>query len=145
MAYGLADAYREELKDRQPLSLRTELRSYRLNGSRINKIARSASATPRSINRRTNMFKLAIVATTLLAVAGGGQPVFAQAAISEPGAYAFYHPDADVLNAGRPIFSDSTNASANERDIRMDGQARAPRTLSRLHHRSSAAGAKSTD
>jgi hypothetical protein len=29
-------------------------------------------------------------------------PVFAQAAVQEPGAYAFYHPDADVLNAGRP-------------------------------------------
>ena len=27
-------------------------------------------------------------------------PVFAQAAIQEPGAFAFYHPDADVL-AGR--------------------------------------------
>ena len=27
-------------------------------------------------------------------------PVFAQAAISEPGAYAFYHPNGDVLNAG---------------------------------------------
>jgi hypothetical protein len=62
------------------------------------------------------MFKLAIVATTLLAVVCGGQPVFAQAAISEPGAYAFYHPDADVLNAGRATISDSANASANERD-----------------------------
>ena len=27
-------------------------------------------------------------------------PVFAQAAISEPGAYSFYHPDGDVLHAG---------------------------------------------
>ena len=90
------------------------------------------------------MFKLAIVAATLLAVFGGGQAVFAQAAISEPGAYAFYHPDADVLNAGRPTFSDSANASANERDIRIDGQARAPRTLSRHHHRSSAADVRST-
>jgi hypothetical protein len=75
------------------------------------------------------MFKLAIVATTLLAVFGGGQPVFAQAAMSEPGAYAFYHPDADVLNAGRPTFSDSVNASANERDTRIDNHARAPQTL----------------
>jgi hypothetical protein len=30
MAYGLTDAHREELKDKQLLSLRTELRSYRL-------------------------------------------------------------------------------------------------------------------
>ena len=89
------------------------------------------------------MSRLAIVATTLLAVFGGGQPVFAQAAISEPGAYAFYHPDADVLNAGRPAFSDSANASANERDIGIDGHARPPQTLSRHHRRSSAVDARS--
>ena len=87
------------------------------------------------------MSRLAIVATTLLAVFGGGQPVFAQAAISEPGAYAFYHPDADVLNAGRPTFSDSANASANERDSRIDGHARTPQTLSR-HDRRSCCGRK---
>ena len=28
--------------------------------------------------------------------------VFAQAAIQEPGAYAFYHPDGDVLQTNRP-------------------------------------------
>ncbi len=89
------------------------------------------------------MLKLAIVATTSLAVFGGGQPVFAQAAISEPGANAFYHPDADLLNAGRSTVSDSANASASERDSRIDSQARAPLTLSR-HHRSFAADARST-
>jgi hypothetical protein len=30
-------------------------------------------------------------------------PVFAQAAIQEPGAFAFYHPNADVLNSRRPL------------------------------------------
>ena len=29
-------------------------------------------------------------------------PLFAQAAIQEPGAFAFYHPNADVLNGGVP-------------------------------------------
>jgi hypothetical protein len=29
-------------------------------------------------------------------------PVFAQAAVQEPGAYSFYHPDGDVLEANRP-------------------------------------------
>ena len=29
-------------------------------------------------------------------------PVFAQAAIQEPGLYAFYYPNNDVLNGGRP-------------------------------------------
>jgi hypothetical protein len=90
------------------------------------------------------MFKLAIVATTLLAVLGGGQPVFAQAAISEPGAYAFYRPDADVLNAGRPSFSDSANASANGRGFRIGGHARTPQILLRHHRRSSAAETRPT-
>jgi hypothetical protein len=49
MAYGLAGAHREELKDKQLLWSRTELRSYRLNGTGMNKIARSTSATPWSI------------------------------------------------------------------------------------------------
>jgi hypothetical protein len=30
-------------------------------------------------------------------------PLLAQAAIQEPGAYAFYHPNGDVLNGGRPV------------------------------------------
>jgi hypothetical protein len=29
-------------------------------------------------------------------------PVFAQAAVQEPGAFAFYYPNNDVLNGGRP-------------------------------------------
>jgi hypothetical protein len=29
-------------------------------------------------------------------------PVFAQAAIQEPGEFAFYYPNSDVLNGGRP-------------------------------------------
>ncbi len=51
MAYGLAGAHWEELKDEQLLALRTELRSNRLNGSGMNKIVRSRSATPWSIKR----------------------------------------------------------------------------------------------
>jgi len=50
MAYGSADVHREELKDKQ-LALRTELRSNRLNGSGMNKIARSEPATSYSIRR----------------------------------------------------------------------------------------------
>jgi hypothetical protein len=40
-------------------------------------------------------------AAAMLAMAGPAE-VLAQAAVQEPGAFAFYHPDADVLNAGRP-------------------------------------------
>ena len=40
-------------------------------------------------------------------------PVFAQAAIQEPGAFAFYHPNADVLG-GRPAYrSFESNAYYN--------------------------------
>lgn len=51
MAHGVSGAHREKLKDKQLLSLRTELRSYRLNGSGVNKIVRSASSTLCSIKR----------------------------------------------------------------------------------------------
>jgi BA14K-like protein len=39
--------------------------------------------------------------------------VLAQAAIQEPGAFAFYHPNADVLNAGRPTPSAASGAMAS--------------------------------
>jgi hypothetical protein len=87
------------------------------------------------------MFKLAIVATTLRAVFGGRQAVFAEEAISEPRCVCGLSTGAGVLNAGGPTFSGSANASANERDSRIDGHARTPQTLSRHHRRSSAADA----
>lgn len=42
----------------------------------------------------------ALSAAALLSAAFVTQ-AFAQAAVQEPGAFAFYHPDADVLAAGR--------------------------------------------
>jgi hypothetical protein len=41
-----------------------------------------------------------VFAATVILSTAIATPVFAQAAISEPGAFAFYHPDADVLHAG---------------------------------------------
>jgi hypothetical protein len=69
------------------------------------------------------MSRLAIVATALLAVSGGGQPGSAEEAISEPRCVCGLSTGADLLNAGRPIFPDLANVSANERDSRIDGQA----------------------
>jgi len=40
-------------------------------------------------------------------------PVFAQAAIQEPGAYAFYHPNGDVLEANRPWPREPAGAMAS--------------------------------
>jgi hypothetical protein len=41
-------------------------------------------------------------------------PVFAQAAIQEPGAFAFYYPNNDVLNGGRPTPAAGPNAMTPE-------------------------------
>jgi hypothetical protein len=90
------------------------------------------------------MSKLAIIAAALLAVFSGGQPVFAEEARSEPRCVCGLSTGADVLNAGRPIFSDLANTSTNERDSRIDGHARTPQTLFRHHRRSHAADARPT-
>ena len=37
-------------------------------------------------------------------------PVFAQAAIQEPGAFAFYYPNRDVLNGGFPTAAENLEA-----------------------------------
>ena len=46
------------------------------------------------------MTSLKTIAAAALLSALAATPVFAQAAIGEPGAFAFYHPDRDVLNGG---------------------------------------------
>lgn len=63
-------------------------------------------------------------------------PVFAQAAIQEPGAYAFYHPNADVLNAGRPaLHAYDANAYYSEGVAARETRPGSSRVASR-HHRS---------
>jgi hypothetical protein len=49
-----------------------------------------------------NMTSLKTVAAAALLSALTVTPVFAQAAIQEPGLFAFYHPYLDVLNGGAP-------------------------------------------
>jgi hypothetical protein len=80
--------------------------------------ARSDFQEPRvsqSINRRRNQtmtsFKILSAAAILSMMTA--PPLFAQAAIGEPGAYAFYHPNADVLNAGRPLPRETAGAMAS--------------------------------
>jgi hypothetical protein len=46
------------------------------------------------------MTKFMLVATIAFVSIVNARFAWAQAAISEPGAYAFYHPDGDVLHAG---------------------------------------------
>ena len=75
------------------------------------------------------------LATVALLTIGGDLPAFAQAAIQEPGAYAFYHPDADVLNAGRPPLRsfDSTRAFARDDSSALNAYRLERQTLSRRH------------
>ena len=47
--------------------------------------------------RSLKLFGAALVLATFVAA-----PVSAQQAVQEPGAYSFYHPNGDVLNAGAP-------------------------------------------
>jgi hypothetical protein len=47
------------------------------------------------------MTNLTILGAAALLSAAFATQAFAQAAVQEPGAFAFYHPNADVLNAGR--------------------------------------------
>jgi hypothetical protein len=62
-------------------------------------------------------------------------PVFAQGAVQEPGAYAFYHPNADVLNAGRPALRPyDANAYYSGGVAVREGQPRNGAIVSR-HHR----------
>jgi hypothetical protein len=46
------------------------------------------------------MTSFKVLAVTLILSTAIATPLFAQAAVSEPGAAAFYHPDADILHAG---------------------------------------------
>jgi len=59
------------------------------------------------------MTKFKLVGAVALLSMAMAPPVFAQAAIQEPGAYAFYHPNADILNAGRPYPRETAAAMAS--------------------------------
>jgi len=49
------------------------------------------------------MIRFKLVGAALVLAAFVAAPASAQQAISEPGAFSFYHPNADVLNGGRPV------------------------------------------
>ena len=77
------------------------------------------------------MTKFRILSAAALLSLAFATPVFAQAAIQEPGAFAFYHPHADVL-AGRQAYRpfDQSNAYYIDAAPTRDQRQIAPR-----HHR----------
>jgi hypothetical protein len=80
--------------------------------------------------------KIVVMAAALSALAA--QPAFPQAAIQEPGAFEFYHPNEDVLNGGAPAsaaalrsiaraYAAIDDASIDTRTIRKGTCLREPR------------------
>lgn len=61
-------------------------------------------------------------------------PVFAQAAVQEPGVFAFNHPNADVLNAGRGGYRSFGSANAYYSEAAPAPQVR-QRSVTPRHYR----------
>src|SRR5258707_1533818 len=58
--------------------------------------------SPPTDSRRRSMTRFKILGAAAILSLISATPVFAQAAIQEPGLFAFYYPNNDVLNGGRP-------------------------------------------
>jgi hypothetical protein len=146
-----------ELEGEQILALRAKLRSNRLNGSRTNKIVRSRAVTPCSIERSkvgfshtdgaSDMIRCKIAAVALALSALAAKPAFPQAAIQEPGAFEFYHPNDDVLNGGAPTPATALASTTRAREAyaAIDDASIATRKVGKgICHRESRVGAFAT-
>lgn len=63
------------------------------------------------------MTSIKLIGAAALLSAAFATQAFAQAAVQEPGAFAFYHPNSDVLNAGRGGPPASAFAYVPEREV----------------------------
>jgi hypothetical protein len=98
-------------------TLRAQFESIRIPENRTDLNAGPDFETPRisqpiDIWRKQKMTRLKTFGVAAILSMMIATPVFAQAAMQEPGAFAFYHPDADVLNAGRPTPAETSGAIA---------------------------------
>jgi hypothetical protein len=66
-------------------------------------------------SRRKAMTRFKILGAAAMLSLMFATPVFAQAAIQEPGAFAFYYPNNDVLNGGQPTPAARMDAIAGRR------------------------------
>jgi hypothetical protein len=67
-------------------------------------------------------FKLIGAALVLSAIAAA--PASAWEAIQEPGAYAFYHPNSDVLNGGSSRSADALASATTRSDVQLSVRSR---------------------
>jgi hypothetical protein len=85
------------------------------------------------------MTRYAILAAAVILSAAAATQALAQAAIQEPGAYAFYHPNADLLNTGsaRPADAMASVNGGNMAQLHMSVRPRpvhAKRAISIKHY-----------
>jgi hypothetical protein len=84
-------------------------------------------------------FKLIAAAVVLSATIAA--PSFAQEAIQEPGAYAFYHPNADVTAGARPGATSNAMASVRSGSMTANASTRHyARSQAKTDSRTAAAG-----
>jgi hypothetical protein len=77
------------------------------------------------------MSSFKILGAALVAAALGAAPVSAQEAVQEPGAAAFYHPNADILHAGTPAPSNAFAAMRGDDVTAMHMAVRPHRAMKR--------------
>jgi hypothetical protein len=66
------------------------------------------------------MTRLTLLAATVILSAAAAIPAFAQPAIDEPGAFAFYHPNGDLgLGSSRPASAMASGSMAQFRSATM--------------------------
>jgi hypothetical protein len=87
------------------------------------------------------MTKFKLIAAAVVLSATIAAPSFAQEAISEPGMYAFYHPNADVTAGARPGPSADAMASVRSNSAMASAPARhVARSSAKTDARTAAAG-----
>ena len=72
----------------------------------------SENLAPNRFTEKKAMTRFKILGAAAMLSLAFATPVFAQAAIQEPGAFAFYYPNNDVLNGGRPTPAAGMDARA---------------------------------
>jgi hypothetical protein len=70
----------------------------------------------RAADQEENMTSFKIITAALVLSAFAAAPASAWQAVDEPGAYSFYHPNADVLNVGPSPSSSNAMASTLRND-----------------------------
>jgi hypothetical protein len=81
------------------------MRSLRVVPSKISRIPQRINTRRQQAMSELKILSAAAVLSLMIAT-----PVFAQAAVQEPGAAAFYHPNADILHTGRPRPAEAAGA-----------------------------------